>query len=70
MPWWGVQIRGDYRKGKMGDASFHTINCFISSNSSVCSFISCIELIGKGAIASHIHVIKPFNLLNSIKWCV
>ena len=48
----------------------NTINSFLSNNNTVCSLIFCIELIEKGAIASHIHVIKFFNLPNSIKWIV
>ena len=46
----------------------NTINFFLSNNNTVCSLIFCIELIEKGAIASHIQVIESFNLPNSIKW--
>ena len=48
----------------------NTISSFLSNNNTVCSLIFCIELIEKGAIASHIQVIESFNLPNSIKWIV
>ena len=48
----------------------NTINSFLSNQNTVCSLIFCIELIEKGAIASHIQVIKSFNLPNSMKWIV
>ena len=48
----------------------NTINSFLSNQNTVCSLIFCIELIEKGAIASHIQLIKSFNLPNSMKWIV
>ena len=36
----------------MDNTLLHTINCFLSSNNNECSLISCIDLIGKCAIAS------------------
>ena len=67
MQWWVVDRRS--KIGFIWRISAHH-QLFVSSNNNVYFLISCIDLIGKGAIALHIQVMKCFNLPNSVKWLV